>query len=102
MTIKWDITKKDSALLEQCVDRFYKLRADYAAKIYGSRTDMSMDLNAAHSNGCPLDFEKLLSFPDFDFEHDVLGIQRRLDRKTGKLGAHFLPRCAKTKAAKAA
>jgi hypothetical protein len=58
--------------------------------------DMNMDLEAVHSNGCPLDFTKWLAFPDFDFSHDVVGIYNHIDRTTGQLGDCFLPRCAKT------
>jgi len=57
--------------------------------------DTAMDLSACHANGCPLDFEKLLAAPDFDFIHDVLGIRRHLDRATGNLMDCFVPRCAK-------
>ena len=53
-----------------------------------------MDLEATHCNGCPLDFDRLLDFDDFSFAHDVFGIERHLDRSTGKLKNHFLPRCA--------
>jgi len=42
-----------------------------------------------------LDFEKLLSFDDFNFYHDMFGIHNNLDRNTGKLKNHFVPRCAK-------
>lgn len=56
--------------------------------------DLQMDLAATHANGTPLDFGKLFQAPDDSFGHDVLGIRRHLDRETGKLGGHFLPRCA--------
>jgi hypothetical protein len=57
--------------------------------------DMMMDLDACHSNGCPLDLAKLLRAPDFDFVHDVAGIFRHIDRSTGKIQDCFLPRCSK-------
>jgi len=53
-----------------------------------------MDIEACHCNGCPLDLQKLLDAPDSDFGHDVFGIRRFLDRRTGKLGSCFLPRTA--------
>jgi hypothetical protein len=59
------------------------------------KAGVTMDLNAAHANGCPLDFQKLLDFPDFDFFHDVYGIARHIDRETGRIGDCFLPRCAR-------
>lgn len=53
-----------------------------------------MDLTACHCNGCELDLDRLLLAPDPDFGHDVCGIRRHIDRRTGKLGGCFLPRCA--------
>lgn len=59
-----------------------------------SKMTATMDVTACHANGCELDLNKLLEAPAPDFAHDVFGIRRHLDRRTGKLGDHFLPRCA--------
>lgn len=61
------------------------------------RQDVMMDLDAVNSNGCPLDFDKLAGFDDFDFAHDIVGIYKNLDRNTGQLTDHFIPRCALSK-----
>lgn len=53
-----------------------------------------MDVEAAHSNGCPLNLEELLATDDGTFGHDVFGIRRFIDRETGKVGGCFLPRLA--------
>ncbi len=58
------------------------------------RGNTLLDLTVAN-NDTPLDFTTLLGFPDFDFTHDILGIARHLNRKTGKIDGVFLPRCAK-------
>lgn len=60
-----------------------------------SRLDFLMDLDACHSNGCPLDFNALLFFSDADRVHDIIGIRRNINRTTGKLENCFVPRCAK-------
>ncbi len=60
---------------------------------YG-RESLKMDLIAAHANGCPIDFNKLLDAGRFDFTHDIAGIVRHLDRSSGELTMHFRPRCA--------
>jgi len=57
------------------------------------RMELMMDLSAAHSD-CPLDLAGLASAGDGDFGHDVFGIQRYLNRKTGELGDCFVPRLA--------
>lgn len=57
--------------------------------------DVEMDVNATHTNGCPLRLADLLKADDFNFLHDVFGIRRHLDRDTGELRNCFLPRCAR-------
>ena len=65
------------------------------ARFSGMQRDtLAMDLEACHSNGCPLDFEVLLNFNAFDFWHDLHGIWGAIDRTTGKLGNQFIPRSA--------
>ncbi len=54
--------------------------------------DALMDIEACHSNGCPLKLDALLAADDVNFAHDVFGIRRHIDRETGKLGDCFSPR----------
>jgi len=57
--------------------------------------DVIMDLTAVHANGCPLYLATLAQGARIsDVMHDVVGISRHLDRKTGKLQDGFLPRYA--------
>jgi hypothetical protein len=58
------------------------------------RMNMVMDIEAAHSNGCPLKLNELLAAEDFDFTHDVWGIMRHIDRDSGTLRDCFVPRYA--------
>lgn len=60
-----------------------------------SRIDTEMDLSATHASGCPIRLDDLLAADDFNFLHDVLGIRRHLNRKTGRLGDCFMPRFAR-------
>ena len=53
-----------------------------------------MDVTACHANGCPLKLAEWLAADDFNFLHDAAGIQRHIDRTTGKLGDCFWPRFA--------
>jgi hypothetical protein len=88
MTIKLKTTKKESALIVLIASRFI------VRHLVTDHLDLIMDITACHLNGCPLDLERLLTAPDFDFDHDVAGIHGYLDRKTGKLLDNFLPRYA--------
>ena len=89
--VNFDATKEDAKLIRDVARRVFDMNPDTDYNYL----DLVMDLEAVHSNGCPLDFQKLLDFPDFDFEHDIYGIQRHIDRTTGKLTDFFVPRCAK-------
>lgn len=54
--------------------------------------DVMMDVTAVHCNGNPLKLEALRDADGFNFAHDILGIRRHLNRDTGHLDGHFLPR----------
>lgn len=92
--ISFKVSRDEARLIDTAVDRAERIARDngldFDAKSSG------MDLTACHANGCPLDFDALLAFHDADFGHDVFGITRYIDRKTGELTACFLPRCSKS------
>lgn len=54
-----------------------------------------MDLLVCHTQACELDLVKLLDADNFNMLHDILGINRHLNRDTGQLLNCFLPRFAK-------
>lgn len=89
--INWTATKEEFKAMARIAHRACALNPDY------NYQTCLMDLNATHSNGMPLDLERLEAFPDFDFAHDVFGIANHIDRDTGKLTRCFVPRCAKRK-----
>lgn len=84
--VKWSIPMKDAEAIRTIVKRALKeaMRKD--------ALQLMMDLTATHANGCPLDLEGLANAKAFDFWHDIRGIQRHLNRDTGKLEDCFLPR----------
>ena len=54
----------------------------------------TMDIIATHISGCPLDLAKLLKADNSNFLHDICGINKHIDRATGKLQDCFAPRFA--------
>ena len=82
-------TKKQLSL----ISKIWARAENWCAPIVG-REDLFMDLIATNANGNPLDFEKLANFDDFNLLHDIYGIRKHLDRKTGRLMDNFLPRCS--------
>lgn len=53
--------------------------------------DVKMDLVATHL-AVPLRLDDLLAADDFNFVHDIVGIERHLDRRTFLMRDHFRPR----------
>jgi hypothetical protein len=85
-------TREEAEFIHRIAMRAAVLYQD--AKIKMETLEIDMDVTAVHANGCRLNLEKLFAFPDFDFMHDITGMNRHLDRNTGKLRDCFVPRSA--------
>lgn len=87
-------TRAESDAVDRIVKRarFLKLYRNF------SPLDIRMDLAAVHAH-TPLKLAELADAESFDFVHDVTGIAAHLDRRTGELTRHFLPRYADMEAA---
>lgn len=92
--INWRCSREELDCVSRIVGRALVLYRRANGRCLDSMST-EMDVLAAHLNGCPLDLFRLEKFPDFDFMHDVVGIINHIDRKTGKLGDCFVPRCAR-------
>lgn len=88
MALNWDASKEEYRLAEQIAERAHRLVPDYRI------IDAEMDVMAVHLNDTKLRLQDLLEASDFEFAHDVFGIQRHIDRSTGKLQDCFMPRFA--------
>lgn len=85
---KFTASKFEMGLIMKIVKRAQALDMGY------NTMDATMDIEATHCSGNPLDLQKLLAADDFNFAHDVFGIRRHIDRATGKLMQCFSPRCS--------
>lgn len=96
MTAEIKFADRDaSRIIAQIVDRAYGLLdAATVARLWGDRMSMMMDLSACHANAYPLRLEALLAADPLNFTHDVCGIGAHMNRETGKLENHFVPRFA--------
>ncbi|MEG7715417.1 hypothetical protein, partial [Listeria monocytogenes] len=67
--------------------------ADLAASLGHScdRLGLMMDIEYTHAE-TPLRLVELLSASDSNLAHDVFGINRHIDRATGKMSGCFSPR----------
>ena len=89
MKTKTHIPKKERVLIGKIVDR---IRAKFPNV---DKISTLMDLESAHLD-IPLDLKKLLNSDEFNFMHDITGIDRHMDRTSfpGKLINCFVPRCS--------
>lgn len=96
---RFDASKTEFVIIERIARRAVTMAQGYGVR-YGM-SDAMMDLIACHLNGCPLRLETLEQSDNGTFGHDVFGIRRHIDRRTGALRDCFLPRTADTDAMKA-
>jgi hypothetical protein len=90
--VNFDVTPSERALITQIVNRIVETPA---FQVFGfSRVQWDMDICATHRNGCPLRLADLLNADAFNFNHDIAGIARHINRKDGTLGGCFVPRFA--------
>lgn len=86
-----DFTPDEKQTVLAIVERAVATFGEHGVTI--DRVDLMMDLSATHAT-CPLQLANLLEANDFNFGHDIAGIRRHLDRKTGHLKNCFVPRFA--------
>jgi hypothetical protein len=72
--VEFDITMQDVSILGEIYERAKQLNL-----VQGDKVDFLMDMSVAHSTR-PLDLRGLLKTDDFNFAHDVVGIQNHIDR----------------------
>lgn len=97
MTINFDTNATEMRIITKIAKRAVQMALD--ADVDYRLLDAEMDITACHCNGTPLKLEALLAADDANFGHDVFGIRRYIDRKTGELTNCFLPRFADTRQA---
>jgi hypothetical protein len=90
MTIRWDVTPQEFDLINKIVQRALDVGHRMGRPL--NRQNVTMDITAVHKNGNPLRLAGLLGAKEFDFTHDVFGILRHINRKTGQLENCFSPR----------
>lgn len=80
---------------KQEYDLIFKIvvRAQKMGITIGDHITQMMDVDHANKQ-FNLRLEDWLKADDFNFTHDFCGIQRHIDRSTGKVGDFFLPRFA--------
>lgn len=59
--VKFEATKEENQLVKWVVARARSAKLIQRSEVL----DLAMDLEAVHSNGCPLDFQKLVDAGDF-------------------------------------
>jgi hypothetical protein len=88
--INWKCSKREHDLIAAIARRAMTLKVEGY-----TQQACIMDLTACHCNGMPLDLQAIMDARELDFSHDVFGIARHINRRTGKLENCFVPRMAK-------
>ncbi|WP_321782379.1 hypothetical protein [Burkholderia pyrrocinia] len=91
--VSFEVSREVSASIDLVTARYQALLASKGLPKVDA-LELDMDLTACHANGCPMDWQSLSAADDFTLAHDVGGIQRHINRRTGRLENCFLPRCA--------
>lgn len=86
-------TDADRESVETIVDRARALEGRAGRPDVRKTIDIMMDLAAVHAH-TPLRLAELAAADDFNFAHDMFGIERHLNRETGELMDCFVPRFA--------
>lgn len=68
-------------------------RAENMGILQGERITAVLDIEQAHAI-YKLRLDELLAADDSNFVHDIIGIQKNIDRDTGEMDQDFLPRYA--------
>lgn len=93
-----NMTKSDYENCSKICDRLFNMLrmhpSDMTTYHGAQKLDVLMDLEFVNDD-CPLDFAKLLAFPDGDFLHDMAGIYVHFDRESKTMKDCFLPRSFK-------
>lgn len=99
MILNWNLDLTDQGYMNRVVERAAEVLREAGVTFDQYPTgEMRMDLTACHNHGCRLDLPAMLASPKADLLHDVLGIRKHINRRTGKLddcgNIIFEPRCA--------
>lgn len=87
-----DRDTEDFALIEQIAERAARIDRKFNGKRASGKLHHQMNVSACHASGNPLRLADLLAADDFNFAHDVFGINRHIDRDTGAMLNCFRPR----------
>lgn len=92
-TVSFDVASHgDRDLIQKIAERARKMDKLHNGRDARSLQHHRMNITACHANGNALRLEGLLEADDFNFAHDVFGIDRHIDRDTGKMMNFFRPR----------
>lgn len=90
--LQFTTDKADKRLIDQIAQRAVSMDREANGANAASITHHRMNISACHASGNPLRLADLLAADDFNFAHDVFGIDRHICRDTGAMLNFFSPR----------
>ena len=95
-TVQFTQDPAKKAQIRRIVKRWLALLRAQKIKDDRDALDWTMDLSALVGSGQVFDLDTLERFDDFNLAHDMRGIERHLDRRTGRLNMGiFMPRASR-------
>lgn len=88
MKPNFDLPEEELELVKEIAKRACRLCPEL------DPVSVAMDVTVTHNHTCRLRLKNLLEADDFNFTHDIMGIETHLDRDNLKLMHCFWPRFA--------
>lgn len=94
--VNFELNDEEQECKNIIMDRVMKIASgsDVMGVVRDRMMQIGMSLAACHNHACKLDLKLLASTEDHHLIHDVLGIDRHLDKEALELKNAFHPRCA--------
>jgi len=91
-SLSFKVSGPDSDVITEIAQRAAALDRRVNGRHAENSLHHRMNITACHANGNPLRLNDLLAADDFNFAHDIFGIDRHINRLNGKLENCFSPR----------
>lgn len=87
VALSFDVSPHEAAIIGQIVQR--AIYNAHCAAVKLDHVQIAMDVTACHCNGTPIKLLQLLMADNSDFDRDIIGIGRNINRENGQLMNSF-------------
>ena len=91
-TVQFTRDQSDIAVIDLIAKRAAAMDKKHNGRDAGNIQHHRMNISACHASGNPLRLAELLKADDFNFAHDIFGIDAHISHDTGAMQNWFSPR----------